>query len=209
MIDPTRSWRPAERLLGHDWAGTLVHDGWSVYDRFAAAAHQQCLGHLVRRCRGLLETARGAAAGLPQGVLTLVEEAYALRRLWRGHRLDRDRLAEAGLVLSRELDDLASGRFHSLANRRLAAHLRAHALAWFWFLIDPAIDATNYRAEQALRPAVVNRKVWGGNRTWAGAGSSRADECLANLCPTSRSRVRLSGERPLPSTPPAATRLTR
>jgi hypothetical protein len=31
---------------------------------------------------------------------------------------------------------------------------------WFWFLIDPTIVATNYRAEQAIRPAVVNRKVW-------------------------------------------------
>ena len=40
---------------------------------------------------------------------------------------------------------------------------------WFWFLIDPTIAATNYRAEQAIRPAVVNRKVWGGNRTWSGA----------------------------------------
>jgi len=39
----------------------------------------------------------------------------------------------------------------------------------FWFLIDPTIDATNDRAEQAMRPAVVNRKVWGGNRTWSGA----------------------------------------
>ncbi len=40
---------------------------------------------------------------------------------------------------------------------------------WFWFLIDPTIDATNWRAEEAIRPAVVNGKVWGGNRTWAGA----------------------------------------
>jgi transposase len=44
-----------------------------------------------------------------------------------------------------------------------------HGIHWFWFLIDPTIVATNYRAEQALRPAVVNRKVWGGNRTWLGA----------------------------------------
>jgi transposase len=36
-------------------------------------------------------------------------------------------------------------------------------------LIDPAIQATNHWAEQAMRPAVVNRKVWGDNRTWAGA----------------------------------------
>ena len=26
--------------------------------------------------------------------------------------------------------------------------------------------------EQAIRPAVVNRKVWGGNRTWIGAQPS-------------------------------------
>ena len=37
------------------------------------------------------------------------------------------------------------------------------------FLRDPAVDATNWRAEQAIRPTVVNRKVWGGNRTWNGA----------------------------------------
>ena len=33
------------------------------------------------------------------------------------------------------------------------------------------MEATNWQGEQALRPAVVNRKVWGGNRTWVGAGA--------------------------------------
>jgi hypothetical protein len=33
------------------------------------------------------------------------------------------------------------------------------------------VQATNWRAEQAIRPAVVSRKAWGGNRTWAGAGT--------------------------------------
>lgn len=51
----------------------------------------------------------------------------------------------------------------------MAKHILKHSMHWFWFLIDPPIDATNYRAEQAIRPAVVNRKVWGGNRTWPGA----------------------------------------
>ncbi len=31
------------------------------------------------------------------------------------------------------------------------------------------MDATNFKGEQAVRPAVVNRKVWGGNRTDRGA----------------------------------------
>jgi transposase len=34
VIDPTRSHSPAEQWLGLDWSGTLVHDGWSVYDWF-------------------------------------------------------------------------------------------------------------------------------------------------------------------------------
>ena len=31
------------------------------------------------------------------------------------------------------------------------------------------MQATNWRAEQAIRPAVVCRKAWGGNATWTGA----------------------------------------
>ena len=47
----------------------------------------------------------------------------------------------------------------------------AEADALFTFLTHPDVDATNWRAEQAIRPAVVNRKVWGGNRTWRGAAT--------------------------------------
>jgi hypothetical protein len=31
------------------------------------------------------------------------------------------------------------------------------------------VQATNWRAEHAIRPAVVSRKPWGGNATWKGA----------------------------------------
>ena len=50
-----------------------------------------------------------------------------------------------------------------------AAHLAIECPAAFTFLLDPSIDATNWRAEHALRPAVVTRKVSGGNRTVRGA----------------------------------------
>jgi len=169
-----RSGDIAERLLGRDWSGTMIHDGWSVYDGFEQAFHQQCVGHLQRRCRELLETAVRGAVRLPRQILTLIDEAFALRRQWRGHRLSGDELAEAGLQLACRLEQLVSGRFTHTPNRRLAKHVLGHAINWFWFLIDPTIDATNWRAEQAIRPAVVNRKVWGGNRTWIGAGAQAA-----------------------------------
>ncbi|MEO7404643.1 MAG: IS66 family transposase [Burkholderiales bacterium] len=186
VIDPTRSHEPAERLLGLDWSGTLVHDGWSVYDRFTRAFHQQCLRHLQRRCQELLETAVRGAVRFPSAVLGLIDQAFALRRAWRGHRLTGNDLAERGLGLACELERSASGRFTHEPNRRLAGHLRKHAMHWFWFLIDPTIQATNHWAEQAIRPAVVNRKVWGGNRTWGGA---RAQSILMSVIRTCDQRA--------------------
>lgn len=182
VIDPTRSHRPAERLLGLDWSGTLVHDGWSVYDRFTQAFHQQCVRHLQRRCQALIATAVRGAVRFPRAVLALIDQAFAMRRAWRGHRLNGDALAGQGLDLSCQLETLASGRFTHEPNRRLAGHILKHAMHWFWFLIDPTIAATNYRAEQALRPAVVNRKVWGGNRTWNGAGSQSILMSVLRTC---------------------------
>jgi transposase len=39
VIDPTRSGAVAEAILGLDYEGTLIHDGWSPYDQFEHARH--------------------------------------------------------------------------------------------------------------------------------------------------------------------------
>ena len=59
------------------------------------------------------------------------------------------------------------------ANERLAQHLWAHRADLFTFLRRPGLDATNWPAELAIRFGVILRKVWGGNRTWAGALAPR------------------------------------
>jgi cytochrome P450 len=55
------------------------------------------------------------------------------------------------------------------ANERLAQHLWKHRDQLLTFLHVPGLDATNWRAELAIRFGVILRKVWGGNRTWVGA----------------------------------------
>ena len=57
--------------------------------------------------------------------------------------------------------------------RCFAKHLTTEWKALFTFLRNPAVDATNWRAEQAIRPAVVTRKVCGGNRSWRGAATQQ------------------------------------
>jgi transposase len=74
-----RGYEVAEPILGAKYTGTMIHDGWSPYDRFFFARHQQCLAHLLRRCKGLLQTARAGAARFPGQVRQLLLDALALR----------------------------------------------------------------------------------------------------------------------------------
>jgi transposase len=50
-IQPGRGFEEAAAVLGGDFAGVLVRDGWAPYRQFTAATHQTCLAHLLRRCR--------------------------------------------------------------------------------------------------------------------------------------------------------------
>lgn len=169
VIARRRDHTPAANLLGLDYAGTLIHDGWSPYDRFTRAAHQQCHGHLLRRCHELLETAVGGAVRFPRQVKAWLQQALAVRDRfeagqisWHGVRV------AAGRLRMRAYDFIWPRKTHA-GNERFAQHLAEHLDDLFTFLKIPGLDATNWRAEQAIRPAVVNRKVWGGNRTDQGA----------------------------------------
>ena len=169
LIDPTRSGAVAERVLGPGYAGLLGHDGWSVYDRFVQARHQQCLAHLLRRCDELLQTATAGAVLFPRRVKSLLEQALELRdRHQAGQVSDHGAVVACGRLTNRLADLVYPAKRHA-ANERFAQHLWNHRDELFTFLKYPAIEATNWLAEHAIRFGVILRKVWGGNRTWAGA----------------------------------------
>jgi transposase len=181
-IDPTRSGDVAERLLGLDWSGRLVHDGWSVYDRFLQAIHQQCNAHLLNRCKELLEVARRGAARFPLAVKGLLQQGLAVRDRFAAGEISPCGLRVSAGRLTARLKRVVSGRFTHEGNRRLANFLKNHALEVFAYLRHPGMAATNYRGEQSIRPAVVNRKVWGGNRTWLGAWTQSVLMSVIGTC---------------------------
>ena len=169
VIDPTRSGDVAERVLGSDYAGLLGHDGWAPYDRFARARHQQCLAHLLRRCDELLQTATRGAVLFPRRVKSLLQQALDLRDRHRAGQVSDHGVAVARGHLTGRLADLVYPAKRHRANERFAQHLWNHLDDLFTFLAFPAVEATNWVAEHAMRFGVILRKVWGGNRTWAGA----------------------------------------
>lgn len=177
-----RGYAEAASILGEEYAGQLVRDGWGAYPRFRLATHATCHGHLLRRCHRLLETAQRGAARLPHAVKDLLQGALALRDRRDDGRLSPHGLATAIGRLRRRMDRLLTWRPTDAENRKLVAHLRRERAALFTFLEHPDVDATNWRAEQAIRPMVVTRKVWGGNRTRLGADVQQTVVSVLQTC---------------------------
>jgi transposase len=65
----------------------LSHDGFASYDRFTEAIHQQCVAHLLRRARKLLETATRGAVRFPRQVIELFTGAVHLRNEYLAGRV--------------------------------------------------------------------------------------------------------------------------
>ena len=178
VIDPTRSSVVAEDILGIDYAGLMVHDGWAPYDRFTTADHQQCLSHLLRRCDELEATATRGAVCFPRRVAELLRTGLDLRDRHEAGEVSSHGLAVARGRLQNELFQTVVPPKTNAANERLAQHLWNHIDELFTFLRHPGLDATNWRAELAIRFGVILRKVWGGSRTWVGA---RAQSVLMSV----------------------------
>lgn len=168
-IDPQRGADALERVIGLDWSGAMTHDGAAAYNRFMVARHQQCVFHALHRAHDLEQIQAGRAKVFPRQVITLFQGALAVRDQFLAGALDEAALAAAHDHYVEELFDLSEPSRVNAANERLAKHLYHYGEQWLTFLEDPSIPATNHRAEQALKTPIVNRKVWGGNRTEAGA----------------------------------------
>lgn len=179
-----RGYTDAATILGVDFPGVLVRDGWPPYRRFDQAIHQTCLAHLLRRCRTLIRDHHEAHFA-PQ-VQRILQHAVAVRDRFRAGRMTAHGVTVARGHLHNQLNTLIDRPGRRRIAQKFAAHLAVEFPAIFTFLLEPdTIDATNWRAEQALRPAVVTRKVCGGNRSTRGA---HTQQVLASLLRTMQQR---------------------
>jgi len=116
----------------------------------------------------------------------LLQRALTVRNRLEAGEISAHGAAVAAGRLSAELLALLERPSTLPAIERLAKHLATEFVGVFNFLVRPTLDATNWRAEQAIRPAVVTRKMCGdGNRTWNGA---ETQQILASILRTATQR---------------------
>lgn len=170
LIERGRGFPEAATILGELFAGILGCDGWAPYRGFTKAERQLCLAHLLRRCKELLEAPPTAeCANFFEQIKAILKDALALR-----DRRDEGTITPHGLrsrkgKIEASMDRLLDEPDLHDESIRFALHLLTNRDALFLFLDHPDLEATNHLAEKAIRPAVINRKTSGGNRTFNGA----------------------------------------
>ncbi len=181
-ILPGRGYAQSVVLLGASYEGFLIHDGWAPYYKFVGALHQSCVSHLLQRCKEMAQIASSTTRTFPLRVRNLLQTSLLVRDRYQQGEISEHGLRTATGRLEAKLDRLLERRCRNPANRRLARHLE-HERPWlFSFLYCPGLEATNNAAERAIRGMVIARKVWGGNRTWAGARTQQVLVSVLRTC---------------------------
>ena len=179
-IVPSRAGRIALEELGEDFSGVVVADFFSAYNKLTCE-QQKCIVHLLRELRDTAKKNKtGEFAAFRKKLKRIIADALRLAaredfapaacegRIWRLH----DRTHAMGAAEYKDADC-----------RRLAKRLRKHEAELFTFLFHPGVvTPDNNRAERAIRPAVVLRKISGGSRTPNGANATANLLSLSQTC---------------------------
>ena len=164
VIRKSRGKGVLEEILGMDFGGFIVCDGWGSYPSFTDRI-QRDWAHLLREANCLAEH---------------VDEAKPLTRAL--HRLYRDldtalledpppevRARIAGNA-KRRLRRWLGKEYGDVEVKRFVKKMRNGFDYWFTFVSVPGMEPTNNRAERALKEHVVQRKIMGtfrnGKGTW-------------------------------------------
>jgi transposase len=172
QIRPRHRHEEVQEVIPAAYAGVMVTDRGRSYDAqaFDHVDQQKCLAHILRSISDVVERKTGRARDFGEQLKACLQEALAL---WHRHREDpvTDFKVEAEALQAELAYQLRDRRLKDRDNQR-----RLNELGWHHdrgnmlrFLTDPRIEPTNNRAERALRPAVIARKVSHGSKNGAGA----------------------------------------
>jgi len=162
----SRSKKVIVEILGEEYNGVTVQDFYPSYDQ-APGLKQKCWSHLIRDARDMAEKKKPPpeAKEFHEGLQQIFKDAKeALKQLGT----EDERNSTYAAFVDR-LKSFATKGWQHYDVIRLAKRTVKYSDELFTFILMPGVEPTNNRAERALRPCVVQNKIWGCHRTEDGA----------------------------------------
>jgi len=155
VIRKSRGMKVLTEVLTRRFKGIIVCDGWKPYARFTNRI-QRCWAHLLRESKEIAEKFEEA---IP--LHNMLKELYEILT----EALENDpppKVRKTLWKLARKALRHWIMKEYSIEKvRKFIGKINNGFDYWFTFIINPGVEPTNNRAERALRPHVVLRKILG------------------------------------------------
>jgi hypothetical protein len=184
-IADSRSGDIIREVLGPVYQGVLSSDCFSAYNTIAAQAKQKCLAHYERAAKELKKFYPNDQATLLFAISLrdIFKRARQAKRDWLEGIITTEQAAQQALAFEEELDQLVETPLQNHDAENLRNRLITYRNENFTFLRYKQVEPDNNRAERALRPSVVMRKITYGNNSATGAFNH---ETLMSLVETAK-----------------------
>ena len=155
VIRKSRGGDVLEKVLGMDYGGIIICDGWKVYPKFTDNL-QRCWAHLLRESDFI-------GRKVEEGRL-LSEKLHKfyknLKNLLDSDPPDHERKA-IKMNAEETLKEIARKKYESEIVIKFINKINNGKNHWFTFITNPMIEPTNNIGERALREFVVQRNIIG------------------------------------------------
>jgi transposase len=161
-VRKSRGKKTLKEILGDDFKGIIVCDGWKSYPNFTSRI-QRCWAHLLREARYLADRIDEA-----KPLSETLHQLYSRLTTKLGDRPPPEEMTRTVEDAKKIMTSWARRPYKTGEVKKFAAKIRNGIDHWFTFLNTPGVEPTNNRAERALREHVVQRKIIGTLRNQKG-----------------------------------------
>jgi transposase len=160
-ITKTRSKKTINEILGENYSGIIICDGWTAYSNYTQNI-QRCWAHILREAKYLAKDFPLFKIFYERLCKMFAQIKKLLEQSIKKRKFAYDSLFEQ---LTKLLDCMESHREY----KKLATKIRNGGKHWFTCLLHPNIQPTNNLAEQTIREPIIRRKIFGCLRNQKGA----------------------------------------
>lgn len=183
-VEAGRGSAVVRQTLGEHFAGMLVSDCLSSYDPLDCRKHK-CIAHHLRAIHQARDSPLTEQSPYLRQWELLFQSVATFHRLRPA--MDPAEFVQRRMALEAWCDRLLAEPCAQPSEARVRHRLAKQREHLLGCLYEPAAEPTNNRAERALRPAVIARKLSCGNKTQRGR---RTFEILASLAATCTQQAR-------------------
>ena len=180
-VDKSRGSAVVDQILGDNYQGILVSDCLNVYDPPDCRKHK-CIAHHLRAISEAKKLPGHADSTYLSQWTLLLKVVITFHQLAVAGEIEMATMIERRTHLENWIDKLLDESVEQPGEARIRNRLRKQRPHLIGCLYDFAAEPTNNRAERALRPAVIARKISCGNKTDRGRQTWQVLASLAVTC---------------------------